>query len=184
MSEGRVCEHAVRNQPIARAAVAAGEIVPDDAKVILGCVRELWAAGAFADSPDIGRRCLQPLIDANVPTSVQLDAGLFEPDAGGIGNASCRGQDIAALDLLLIGGRTHGKADLLSRSALHIEGFGRHQNLNTFVTENSLHFVGDVGILAGHQLRTGLDYRHATAEAAISLGHFETDITTAEHDQM
>jgi hypothetical protein len=51
MSEGRVCEHAVRNQPIARAAVAAGEIVPDDAKVILGCVRELWAAGAFADQP-------------------------------------------------------------------------------------------------------------------------------------
>src|SRR5262245_40251309 len=72
---------------------------------------------------------------------------------------------------LLTGERTHGKADLLSGSALHIEGFSRHQNLNTFVTENSLHFVGDVGILAGHQLRTGLDYRHAAAEAAISLGH-------------
>src|SRR5262249_22124096 len=151
------CEHAVRNQAIARAAVAAGEIVPDDAEVILGCVRELWDAGAFADSPDIGARRLQPLIDANVPTSVQLDAGLFEPDAGINGNASCRGQDVAALDLLLAGGRTHGKAALWSGSALHIEGFGRHQNLNSFVTENSLHFVGDVGILAGHQLRTGLD---------------------------
>src|SRR6516225_3754341 len=76
---------------------------------------------------------VQPLIDANVPTSVQLDAGLFEPDAGGIGNASCRGQDIAALDLLLTGGRTHGKAELFSGSTLYIEGFGRHQNLNTFV---------------------------------------------------
>src|SRR6516225_11236692 len=184
MSEGRVREHAVRNQAIARAAVAAGEIVPDDAKVILGCVRELRAAGAFADSPDIGGRRLQPLIDANVATSVQLDAGLFEPDAGGIGNASCRGQDIAAFDLLLTGWRTRGKADLLSGSALYIEGFGSHQNLNTFVTENSLHFVGDVGILTGHQLRPGLADRHAAAEAVISLGHFETDIATAEHDQM
>src|SRR5215468_12179682 len=138
VSEGRVREHAVRNQAIARVAVAAGEIVPDDAKVIRGCVRELRAAGAFADSPDVGRRRLQPLIDANVATSVQLDAGLFEPDAGGIGNASCRGQDIAALDLLLTRGRTHAKADLLSRSAVHTEGFGRHENLDSFVTENSL----------------------------------------------
>src|SRR5262249_41997700 len=133
MGEWRVCEHAVRNQPIARAAIAAGEIVPDDAKVILGYVRELWAAGAFAASPDIGRRCLQPLIDANVAAAVQLYAGLFEPDASSIGNASCRGQDVAALDLLLTGGRAHGKADLFSGSALHIEGLGRHQNLNTFV---------------------------------------------------
>src|SRR5215470_10924838 len=125
-------------------------------------------------------------VDSNrsVAMSVQLDAGLVEPDAGGIGNASCCGQDIAAFDLLLTGGRTHGKADLLSGSALHIEGFGCHQNLNTFVTENSLHFVGDVGILTGHQLRPGLDDRHAAAEAAISLGHFETDIATAEHDEM
>ena len=52
------------------------------------------AAGAFAQGPDIGRRHLQPLIDANVATAVQFDAGLFEPDAGGVGNASCRGQDI------------------------------------------------------------------------------------------
>ena len=184
VSEGRVREHAVRDQPIARAAVAAGEIVTDDAKVILGCVRELRAAGAFPNGPDIGRRRLQPLIDANIAATVQLDAGLFEPDAGGIGNASCRGQDIAALDPLLAGGCAHGEADFLSGAAPHIEGLGRHENLNAFLTENPLQFIGDVRILAGHQLRPGLDNHHAAAEAAISLGHFETNIATAEHDQM
>src|SRR5438067_13618995 len=40
------------------------------------------------------------------------------------------------------------------------------------------------GWTAPIQLRPGLDNHHAAAEAAISLGHFETDIAAAEHDQM
>src|SRR6516225_1615872 len=75
VSEGRIREHTVGNQPIARAAVAAGEIVPDDPKIIVGYVRKLRTAGTFAHGPDIGCRCLKPLIDANVATGVQLDAG-------------------------------------------------------------------------------------------------------------
>ena len=55
---------------------------------------------------------------------------------------------------------------------------------NTFVAENPLHLVRDVGILAGHELRPMLDDRHAAAEATISLGQFEADIAAAEHDQM
>jgi hypothetical protein len=35
----------------------------------------------------------------------------------------------------------------------------RYGNLNTFVTEKSLHFIGDVRILPGHELRRGLDDR-------------------------
>src|SRR4051794_40140473 len=80
VSEWRVREHATGNQLIARAALPPSEIVPDDPKVVVGDVRELWAAGAFAHSPDIGRSRLQPVIDANIATSVQFDAGRFEPD--------------------------------------------------------------------------------------------------------
>src|SRR5260221_9141104 len=40
--EWRVREHAVWNQPIARAALRPGQIVPNDSKVVLGYVRELW----------------------------------------------------------------------------------------------------------------------------------------------
>src|SRR5262249_27281716 len=52
MRERRVGEHAIGYEPIARAAVSSAEIVPDDAKVIAGDVRELWAAGAVAHGPD------------------------------------------------------------------------------------------------------------------------------------
>ena len=94
-------------------------------KSSIGHVRELRAAGAFPERPDIGRGRLQPLIDANVAAIIQLDAGLLEPDPGGVGNAPRRDQDVAALDLLLAGGGAHGNADFLSGSAVHIEGLGR-----------------------------------------------------------
>ena len=50
--------------------------------------------------------------------------------------------------------------------------------------QQPLQLFGDVTILAPHDLRAGLDNGHAAAETAIGLGHFQADITTAEHDEM
>src|SRR5712692_7949677 len=52
VGEGRVREHAVWNQAVARAALASGQIVPNDPKVVAGYMRELRATGAFPDGPD------------------------------------------------------------------------------------------------------------------------------------
>src|SRR5262245_42310958 len=143
-SEWRLREHAVWNQPIARGALPSGQIVPDDPKVVDGYVREVRGTGAFPYSPDTGRCRLQPVIDMNVATTVQLDAGVLDTDARGVWNAPGRHQDVAALDLLLTEGRAHGGADSLSGSAMHTEGLGRQEKLNTFATENPLHFTRDV----------------------------------------
>src|SRR5215510_1113459 len=134
----RVREHAVWNQPVARAALPAGQIVLNDLKVVGGYVRELWAAGAFPDGPHLGGARLQPLVNANVAATVQLNTGLLKPDPSGVGNAPRRDQNVAALDVLLTGGRAHDQADFLSGSAVHLEGVSRHQDLNTFITENPL----------------------------------------------
>src|SRR5437016_5727662 len=125
MSQWRLSEHAVWNQPITRAALPSGEIVSDDPKIVDRDVSKLWAAGAFPDRPDIGRRRLQPLIDANVATAVHLDRRLIKPDSRGVWNASCRDQDVATVEFLLAGSRAHGKADFLSGPAVYIEGLGR-----------------------------------------------------------
>ena len=45
-------------------------------------------------------------------------------------------------------------------------------------------FLRDVGILAAHQLRPGLDDSHFGAEAAIGLRQFEAGVAAADHDQM
>jgi hypothetical protein len=168
----------------ASTAIPAIQIVLDDPKVVDGYVRELWAAGTFPDRPDIGRGRLQPLIDANITASVQLDPSLVEPDPGGVWNAPCCDQDIAALDLLLAGGRARHNTDLFTRPAVHTVDFGRRQKLNAFVAEDPLHFIRDVGILPAYQPGSGLDDRHAAAKAPVSLRQFETDKATSQHDQL
>src|SRR5262249_34275023 len=101
VGEWRIGEHAIWNQPIARAAVPTGQIVPDDLKVVAGDMRELRATGTFPERPDLGRTRLQPLIHANVAATVQLNASLLKPDPGGVRNTPHRDQNIAALDVLV-----------------------------------------------------------------------------------
>jgi hypothetical protein len=74
-----------------------GQIVPNDAKVVFGYVGEQRAAGAFAKGPDARRARLQPLVDANVTATVQLDADLAEANPGGVRNAPRRDEDVAAV---------------------------------------------------------------------------------------
>ena len=99
----RVGEHAIRNQPITRAAVAAGEVVANDPEIIHRRMRELRTAGALADRPDSGRARLQPLVDANIAAIVQLDPGHIEADPVGIRNATRGDQDVAAFNRPLAG---------------------------------------------------------------------------------
>src|SRR6185437_2433195 len=52
VGEWRVREHAIWDQPVARAAIPSGQIILDDPEVVDRYVRELRAAGAFTDGPD------------------------------------------------------------------------------------------------------------------------------------
>ena len=132
-----ISEHAIWNQPIARAAISTCEIVTYDSKIVFGYVRELWAASAFPERPHVWRTRLQPVIDANVTAPVQFDAGLLKSNSGGIRNAPNRDQDVAAINVLLTGWGAHRKRNLVSRSATYLEQLGLHKNLNTFVAENA-----------------------------------------------
>ena len=73
------------------------QIIPNNPKIVLRHVRELRAAGAFPDRPDLGRGCFEALIHSDVAATVHLHTGLVEADAGGIGNTPCRDQNIATL---------------------------------------------------------------------------------------
>src|SRR5262245_23637660 len=147
-------------------------------------MRKLRASGTFPERPHPWRSRLQSLVDANVAAAVQFDAYFFEADAGGVRDAPGCDQEVAPLDLPLAGGAAHGYADLFAGSALHVEGLRLDQEPDTFVGEQTLHLFRDIAILATHDLRAGLDDRHAAAESAKSLGHFQADITAAEHHEM
>ena len=166
----RIRKHTVWNQPVARAALSSAKIFLDDPKIVDRCVCELWAAGTFANGPDLRRARLKPLIDANVATTVQLNTGFFKSNRCGVRNAPGRNQDVASLDLSLAGPRAHDKSHFVSGSAMHMQSLGRHQNLNTFAPENPLHLSRDIRILPDHHLRPGLDNRDLAAESTVSLG--------------
>src|SRR5262249_4252173 len=127
---------------------------------------------------------LQPLVDANVTAIVQPDPGLFEPDARGVWNSSCRDQDVAAVDLALARGRAQRNSNVVTGSAVYANYLGRHCEFDPLFTQNPQHFISNVRILTAHQLRSGFDHRHTAPEAPISLSQFETDIAAAEHDEM
>ena len=137
MRKRRIGEHAVRHQPVARAARAAGEIVADDAKIIDRDVRELRAASTIANRPDIGRRCLQPFVDAYEAARIQTDARRVQADASGVRNAPDRHQDVARLDRLRAGGRPRSKADAFAGSTLHGNELGRQHKPDAFLTQNA-----------------------------------------------
>ena len=77
-------------------------------------MRELRAAGAFADCPDTGCCRLQSLVDTDKATGIELDARLFKPDIGGIRYAPRCYEQIAAGDRPLPGSRVNGNADFIS----------------------------------------------------------------------
>src|SRR5262245_29215979 len=184
MGQRRVREHAVRDQPGARAAVAAGKIVFDDPEVVDRGVRELWGPGAFADGPDVRHARLEPIVHTHVAPSVELDAGLIEADPGRVGRAAYGDEDVATFDPSLPGRGAHQDRDVLARATVHAEYLGRDQTLDALGAQHPLHLTGDVVVLPGEQLRAILDDRQATAEATVRLAEFEAYISSADHDQV
>src|SRR5258708_25744944 len=98
MRGGGVGEHAEGHEPIARAAISAGQVVTDNAKVIAGDVRELRAARTVPHRPDAGRGSLQPLVDANISAGIQLDAAPLQSHPLRVSNAPRRDDNVAARD--------------------------------------------------------------------------------------
>src|SRR5262245_25548463 len=175
----RVRKHAVGHQSVARAAVPARQIVPDDAIVIYRNMRELRASRTFTNRPDVRRSSLQSIVHANVAAGVQLDADFVEADATRVRQASCSDQQMTALDLPLVEAHAHGHADTFTRSALYVKGLRLDEESDGFVSEKLLHLIGDVAVLATQDLRAGLDDGHAATEAAIGLSHFQADVAAA-----
>src|SRR4029077_8101511 len=90
----RVGEQAVRDEPAAGSPIAAGEIVQDDATIVLADVRELRTAGAFARSPDVRGAGLKSVVNADVAARIQLDTCLDHIQPVRVGRSAGRHQDV------------------------------------------------------------------------------------------
>src|SRR5262249_32648507 len=155
--ELRVGKHAVRNEATARAFVSSGQVLPNNAEVIAGYVRELRAPGTIAHGPHVGSSGLQSIVDGDEAAPVQRYAGLVEPDIPGVGPTPGREQNLTGLGFSLGGRRARTHTQVLAGTAMHVEHRGLGKKLDAFFTQGPLHLDRDVGILPPHRLRPRLD---------------------------
>ena len=101
--ELRIDKDAVGDEPVRRAALASVEVFVNDAEVVLGYMREVWAAGAFSHCPNVRRGRFQAIVHPDVSLARDLDSRLIESDAACVGRSSERHQNIGSVDRFLAG---------------------------------------------------------------------------------
>ena len=69
----------------------------DYAEIVDADVRELRATCDLADRPDAGRGGLQPLVDLDVSTVGEFNAGQFQAESFGVRIAACGDQYMTTL---------------------------------------------------------------------------------------
>src|SRR5439155_22547460 len=123
----------------------------DYAEIVDADVRELRATGDLADRPDAGRGGLQPLVDLDVSTVGELNAGQFQAESFGVRIAACGYQYVTALkdflNSILLDDDTHRVA----RFARHLLDPCIQDNVDAFVFEKAAKSLAYVLVLFRHQ---------------------------------
>ena len=179
-----VGEQAVGNDAIARRAMSAVDVAQEDAEVVLAGVGEGRAAGTLARGPHVGRGGLQSLVDANVAARVELDPGLFQPNAIGVGSAAGGHEDVGAGDRFLRAAGADANVDGLARTAADFEHLGLQEDIDPFIAQQLFDRRGNIGVFAVEQLLAALNDRDAAAEAAHGLRELQADVAAANDNQV
>ena len=113
------------------------------------------AAVDVADGVDAGRRGLQIVVHHHVAARVDLDADRLQPDAGAVGLAPHRHQDLLGGDLRPVGqlGR-HVVVGVLA-DALHL---GLEQHLDAALAVRALELLGQPHVFQRQHLRQHLHH--------------------------
>ena len=152
MRDLRVGEQTRRDDPVASRAVSAGEVVANDSKIVEGSVRELGTAGALADRPDIRCCCLEAIINRYVAARIQLNSGRFKAHPGGVRGAACSDQNVAAGNGRFARASANHQVDTGTGTTTHAEDFCGNHNINSFLGEETRHFVRHVWVRVGEKL--------------------------------
>src|SRR5215467_11135075 len=107
----------------------------DDGKVVPRHMREVRAASALSDCPDIRSRCFQAIIHADVPLFGQLDSRLFQANSLSIGRSPNRGENIRSLNRSHIAVTPELQNYLVSRKAFDIEKAAVQKDFDSFIRE-------------------------------------------------
>src|SRR5712672_988522 len=155
----------------------------DYTEIVDADVRELRATRDLADRPDAGRAGLQPLVDLDVPTLGEFNAGQFQAEPFGVRIAACGDQYMTSFYDFL-------NSILLDDDTYRVAGLARHlldpciqENVDAFISEQAAKSLAYVRVFFGHQPPVAINHSHFAAEAAHRLGHLHSDVARTDNKQ-
>src|SRR5262249_48848066 len=123
-----------------------------NSKIVLRNVRELRAACAFTQSPDLRSGGFEPLVHLDVSTGIEGYAGLFQTDVPCIGNSASSHEDVAPVQNRRSGWSSDSQADGVAGQAFHLSDLCIRANIDAVEMEEVKKRIGDIFVLAGKQL--------------------------------
>src|SRR5450755_623007 len=160
------------------------QVGAQNAEVVVGDVGERgWPLDIVerVDARDIG---LQAVVGQNVAAFVYLDSGCGKVELFGIGRASRSDQEMRTGNDALFITALDRQCDMTIVCLAHALGGGLEENLDTILTQNLSNGLGYVLIFTSEQLGAALDDSDLAAEAAKHLPEFQTDVATAQDQQV
>src|ERR1700757_432710 len=138
----------------------------DYAEIVDADVRELRAACDLTDRPNAGRGGLQPLVDLDVSTVGELNAGQFQAESFGVWSAPGCDKQVSTRQRFI-------GSILFEHNGHRIPRFSRYafdtciqMNVDAFVVKQAIKSRTDIFVFFGHQALVPINHRYLAAESA------------------
>jgi hypothetical protein len=184
VSQLGIGEEYIRNDAAARRSAAALKIVEHDAEVVLASVGEVWASRRLAGGPDVWRRRLQPIVDADVATRIDFDTCPVEIESICVGRPASRHENVGSFECSLVCPRTDQHRNHFTRASSDLLHLGIEQYFDPLILHEFQKTGGNIGVFFVKQTRTMLNDRDAAPEASHRLRKLQADVTSPEDHEV
>ena len=159
------------------------EIVRDNLVVVIGSMRKGAAAVAVPQCPDARHVRLQLIINDDVAAVVGRDSSPVQTQVVRVGSTSHGQKNVSAHYFwrAFFACEANGDAAIAFRQR---NTFRIQPDVYALRLQNVAHSLGDVFVLPANQARSHFHNRNFASEAAIDLSELQTNITSADDDQM
>ena len=144
----------------------------------------MWASGAISDGPNTLGGRLQTLVHLHIAAVGRLHSRLFEADAARIWRTSSGYQQVRAFQRKFGSVARAEEPDPLAGVALDAGYFCIRHDGDAFVPAHFFQSLRDIFVFVVGEAAIAVDQRDLGAETAEGLGEFESDITSAQNQEM
>ena len=153
--------------------------------LILGFVGQHGSSHHITNSQNVLDVGLEVVIDNDSAFIVDLDASLVEVEPSSVGSSSSGDQDMLSFESLFISSLNRFNSDFSMISMVLTSGnLSRSHDLDALFHQDLVESFGDFFIDARGDLIQKLDNSHVSTHSLVNRGHFQTNDTTSDDDQI